>query len=567
MDQELAGLRCAVYARYSSEGQRDASIDDQKRRCRQYIEQHGGTFDESLVFADRAVSGASADRPMFTALSSLATSTPPLVDVIVTEDLSRIGRDQADLHHFRRSLEYSRVRLIGIADGIDTSAAHGSLTFSMKSIVSEIYLKDLRDKTLRGLEGRALAGFATGGVPYGYRLRKATSSDGKSVGSIIEVEEEQAKVVRRVFRLYLEGNSLATIARLLTREAVPPPRVHVKTRRAGWKDSTIRAFLHNASYAGRWKYKAREWRKVPGKNKRRPAKRREDQVITQDRPHLRIVEEDVWTAVQERLAAVSRAYGGKNKGPGRAMPNRRSSYMFSSLLYCAVCGSKMVICGGSSASYYRCEGNMKRGICENALSVREDVLRESILGELRRRLLREDSLQEARAKMAEWLGGLRRRRDAERNEVLARMEKNHANAERLVDGIAEGTLRSADVGGRLAALRNEVAADQKLLATLEEKAFAPITLPSPKDVVQIVASLEARLRADPNRARVELHQYFEDGRIELVPKFGRFYVARSKLLPLVPLMTTTPSEALGLGGRLGANQLSRSSASSCAGRI
>lgn len=555
-------MRCAIYARYSSEEQREASIDDQVRRCRQYIERHGGAFDESLVFADRAMSGASADRPKFTALSSLATSVPPLVDVIITEDLSRIGRDQADLHHFRRSLEYSRVRLIGIADGIDTAAAHGSLTFSMKGIIAEIYLKDLRDKTLRGLEGRALAKYATGGVAYGFRLRRETGPDGRAVGSVIEVDEQKAQVVRRIFRLYLEGNSLSTIARLLTREAVPPPRVHVEGRRKGWKDSTIRAFLHNTSYFGHWTYKEREWRKVPGTNKRRPARRRDEEVMKDERPHLRIVDADTWLAVQERLEAVRRAYNRKNAGPGRTIPNRRSSYLFSSLLYCGVCGSKMIICGGSSASYYRCEGNKKRGICNNALSVREDLVRESILGELRRRLLREDSLKEARAKMSEWLGGVRRRRDSERNEVLTRMEKNNVNAERLVDGIADGTLRSADVGGRLAALRNEVEADRKLLATLEHKAFAPISLPTPKDVVQIVADMEARLRADPNRGRVELHHYFEDGRIDLIPKFGRFYVARSKFLPLVPLMAQTPSEALGLGGRYGE---SRSSAISCAG--
>jgi hypothetical protein len=70
--------------------------------------------------------------------------------------------------------------------------------------------------------------------------------------------------------------------------------------------------------------------------------------------------------------------------------------------------------------------------------------------------------------------------------------------------------------------------------------------------------------ADPNRGRVELHRYFEDGRIELVPKLGRFYIAWSKFLPLVPLLAQTPSEALGLGGRY---DVSRTSASSCAGRI
>lgn len=564
METELSGLKCAVYARFSSEDQREASIDDQVRRCRQFIERHGGTFDEALVFADRAVSGASMDRPMFSALSRLATATPPLIDVIVTEDLSRVGRDQADLHHFRRSLEYSRVRLIGIADGIDTAAAHGSLTFSMKGIVAEIYLRDLRDKTLRGLEGRALAGYATGGVAYGYRLRKELGEDGKPRGSVIEIDNEQAKVVRRIFQLYLDGESLSGIASILNREKVAPPRVHVKNRRVGWKDSTIRAFLHNESYAGRWRYKAREWRKVPGKNKRRPAKRRDDQTIAQDRPHLRIVDESLWSDVQERLRAVHRAYAGKKKpGDGPAIPNRRSSYLFSSLLHCAVCGSRMTICGGGSASYYRCEGHTKRRICENALSVREDIVRESILDEMRRRLLREDALKEARERLARWLGDLRRRLDAERIEVLRRIEKNEGQAERLVDAIANGTVGAADVGARLSTLRRLVDTDRKVLSSLEQKAWAPTSLPTPRDVVKIVASLQARFRTDPTRGREELRRYFEDGRIELVPQPGRFYIARSKFLPLVPLMQT-PSEALGLGGR---DVIPRIPASSCAGRI
>lgn len=72
----------------------------------------------------------------------------------------------------QRLLEFSEVRLIRIADGIDTFAKHSTLTFGLKSLGSAIYLTELRDKTLRGLQGRALAGFGTGGVPFGYCLRK-----------------------------------------------------------------------------------------------------------------------------------------------------------------------------------------------------------------------------------------------------------------------------------------------------------------------------------------------------------------------------------------------------------
>jgi site-specific DNA recombinase len=130
-------------------------------------------------------------------------------------------------------------------------AKHSPITFGIKTLVASIYLNELRDKTLRGLEGRARAGLATGGVAFGYRLQKELGPDGKVLGSRIEISEEQAGVVRRIFTLYLEGSSFAAIAKTLNADGVAPPRVHAKNRREGWKDSTIRAMLHNESYVGR----------------------------------------------------------------------------------------------------------------------------------------------------------------------------------------------------------------------------------------------------------------------------------------------------------------------------
>src|SRR5262249_27894533 len=153
-----------------------------------------------------------------------------------------------------------------------------------------------------GLEGRALAGLATGGVAFGYALRKETGPDGKSSGTRIEVVEERAAVVRRIFELYLQGHSLGGIAKTLNEEGVPPPRVDSRTRRVGWKDSTVRAMLHNESYIGRWRYKASQWRKVPGTNRRVPVRRADPQAIVTERPALRIIDDATWRAVQDRLA-------------------------------------------------------------------------------------------------------------------------------------------------------------------------------------------------------------------------------------------------------------------------
>jgi DNA invertase Pin-like site-specific DNA recombinase len=555
---DLVGQRIAIYARFSSEGQREASIDDQVRRCSGFALENGGVVRDDLVFSDRATSGAGIDRPGYERMMRLATSKPRLVDVILVEDLSRLSRAQADLFTIQRLLEFSEVRLIGISDGIDTNAKHSRLTFGLKSLVSAVYLDELRDKTLRGLEGRALAGFATGGVAYGYALRKLATVDGKSVGTTIEIQEEQAQVVRRIFGLYLDGRSFSALARELNESGVAPPRVHAKGRRVGWKDSTIRAMLHNESYSGKWRYRASQWRKVPGTNRRVPVRRNDPQAILEERPHLRIVDAATWQAVQERLAAVRRFYTrtADGKPKGRAVPNRQTRYLFSSLLCCGVCGGKMIISGGSTDAYYRCEGHAKRGVCPNALSVRESLVCSGLLDELRHRLLSDQGIAYARKRLAERLGEFERERETELREHRRRLDRVVNQIDQLVNFIADGH-GSASVAEKLRGLEREAEAERNVLATLEREGATVIRLPAPDDLLEIVFDLEKRLRADPASGREELRRIFRDGRITLVPQPAGFYIARSEILPLVLLTPPAPQEDLG----------GRYTASSCAGRI
>lgn len=417
----------------------------------------------------------------------------------------------------------------------------------MKTAVASIYLKDLRDKTRRGLEGRARAGYATGGVPFGYRLRKEIGPNGKPIGSRAEIDPAQAKIIRLIFSLYADGYSLAGVAKRLNADGAPPPRVYAKNRRHGWKDSTVRAILHNQKYVGRWTYNEREWRKVPGTNVRRYTHRPEADIIAHDLPHLRIVADGMWTAVETRLRAVSAHYtktkGGKSKG--RSLPGRSTPYLFSSLLWCGVCGAKMVISGGSGANeYYRCEAHNKRGTCKNDLSVREAVLRASLLDEIRHRLTSEDGIRHARKTIAERLGSLARESGSKRKEHRARLEKLETQIARLVDLIAEGE-RSTAVRDRLHALEREAATERRALVTAVTAVTTPIKLPTPKEMLRIVFDLERRLLADVTKGREELRRFFRGGRIDLIPQPGGFYIARSEILPLVLLNRLSPEETPG----------------------
>ena len=200
------------------------------RRCREYVKQQGGNPDSAQVFPDFAQSGASLERPGFEAM--MAAVDAGRIKVIVTEDMSRISRDFADSAQIFKRLQFLRVPLIGVADGIDTSSKHAKLSFTVKSLVADIYLDDLRDKTLRGLEGRALAGFATGNVAYGYHT-VPVEEGGRAIGNKIEIHPRESIIIRRIFDEARSGRSFAAIAAGLNRDRIPSPRVGSLAERWG----------------------------------------------------------------------------------------------------------------------------------------------------------------------------------------------------------------------------------------------------------------------------------------------------------------------------------------------
>lgn len=158
---EVAG----IYARFSSEMQRESSIEDQIRRAKDLIKRAGGDPERAEIFPDYAVSGASLIRPGFE--SMMRAVTEKRIGVIITEDISRISRDFADAAMIFKRLQFLDVPLISVADGIDTSSKNAKMQFFMQSMMADAFLDTLRDKTLRGLEGRMLKGYATGSCPTG----------------------------------------------------------------------------------------------------------------------------------------------------------------------------------------------------------------------------------------------------------------------------------------------------------------------------------------------------------------------------------------------------------------
>lgn len=532
--KNLTGLRVAVYARYSSDNQREASIDDQVRRCREFIEHAGGMVDPNLIFADHAISGASLQRPAFEKLMSMVTAKRREVDVIVTEDLSRVTRDFADGAMVFRQLQYLDVPLLGVADGIDTSSRQAKVAFTVKSLLADMHLEELRDKTLRGLKGRILSGYSTGGLAYGYSSHEETDAQRRTIGWVIAVAPEQAAIVRRVYEEYLGGRSLTGIAGLFNAEQIPPPRAHTLHRRKGWVASTIREMLHNETYVGRRSFMRREWRKVPGTNRRLSRLRPESEVIIHEQPELQIIAPEIWNAVQARLAEVRAHYtrDGDGRPKGRSAPGRQNAYLFSGLLQCGCCSTPMVIIGGSSERYYRCGDHHKRRVCSNSLSIRERVVRVNLLAVLREMIMSPEALLYIRERLAGKLVEAQQRATGALDERRQRLARTKQRIDSLTDVIADGE-RSEALLQKLRDLEAQARDEKAAIEVLEQQARESMKVPSAEEMFARVFDLEARLMQDPLRGREELRRLFRDGVIRLDPQADGVYIARGEVLPLV----------------------------------
>ncbi|MFO0617263.1 MAG: recombinase family protein [Polyangiaceae bacterium] len=554
----LRGLRVAVYARYSSDAQRESSIEDQLRVCRAFVERHGGAVEDARVYSDAAISAASLERPGFQRMMAALVGKARTIDVLVVESQDRLSRNVADGARLLEQLQFYGVRLLSVNDGLDTASRGSKLTYAVKSLLSDLYIDDLREKTRRGLEGRALAGFSTGGLPYGYRSEPVSDGRGGTLGFRVLVDEAEADVVRRIYREYAAGRSLSGLAAALNADRVPPPRG--KGGRRGWVASTIRDMLRRSMYRGITTFNKREWRKIPGTNCRRYKTRPDADVIRSMHPDRQIVDDELWDAVRARASSVAEKY--KAAGDRLRASVGRGSYPLSGLLACGVCGAPMTIAGGSSASYYRCSDNKKRGtaVCANARTVREDETRTRILEAVEQSLATPEALTHLRKRIAERLGELSRTTSRELEERRARLARTEERIAGLVEFIATGD-RSDYVRKALADLEHQANEEKKAIGAVLESTKTPIRLPTPAEVVACALDLKRVLDGDPALAREALRKLFKGGRITMLPQEDGSYLARGEFLPLVALSAAENTNAPGrkAGGAW--------SSDGCAGRI
>jgi site-specific DNA recombinase len=485
-------IRAVIYVRYSSENQREASIEDQVRLCRERIELEG--WELAGVFHDAAVSGGSTFRRRgYNALLEGAQSGR--FEVVVAEALDRLSRDQEDVAALFKQMQFAGIKIITLAEG-EISALHVGL----KGTMNALFLKDLAQKTHRGLRGRIEAGKSAGGRCYGYDVVRRTDERGEVLRGERAINPDEAAVVQRIFGMFAAGASPMAIAKALNEKGIAGP-----SGRA-WRDTTIRGhalrgtgILRNELYIGRLVWNRLTFIRNPATGRRVSRMNAGVQSIAHDVPALRIISQELWDRVQARLANIRVESGAENPDRPRYWETRRAHHVLTGKLFCGCCNGLMTNIG---RDYLACSAARRQGTCDNGRGIRREVLEKLILDALRTRLMQPEHVATFVAEFtAEWnrLQAEASAQNAGRHRELDVVERRLAG---LIDAIADG-LRAPGLQQRLDELEARKAELERSLNA------APIPAPRlhPKlaEVYrQMVESLGAALGGDDAAEAMEV---------------------------------------------------------------
>jgi site-specific DNA recombinase len=410
-------MKVAIYARYSSDNQRDASIADQMRVCRAFAERQGWTIAQE--YSDHAVSGATLLRSGFQALMRDALNRR--FDVVLAESLDRFSRDQEDTAGLFKRLTFAGVNIVTLAEG-DITHLH----IGFKGTMNALFLKDLAEKTHRGLRGRIEDGKSAGGLCYGYRVVKALNGGTITTGER-EIEPAEAAIVERMFRDFVTGVSPKQIAKNLNREGVPGPFD------GPWSPSTIygnakrgTGILNNELYVGRLVWNRLRYVKNPDTGKRVSRLNPESEWMRKEIPQLRIVSDDLWAGAKQRQEHGRRAI----RNAGNAGGARRPQYLFSGLTKCGVCGAGFIMTGKHRLG---CFGARDQGRCDNHLTIRRDEVEARVLKALQEKLLNQELFAEFCDEFTREMNRLRMERRASLSSAKREVERIGTRIKKLLD--------------------------------------------------------------------------------------------------------------------------------------
>lgn len=360
-------MSAALYIRLSKEDDRDGpseSVTNQRALLEKYAAEHRLTVHD--IYVDDGWSGCNFDRPGFQRL--LEDIESGRVNMVITKDLSRLGRDYILTgHYLERYFPEHGVRYVSLLDGIDTGSDSSSNDITpFRAIMNDMYARDISRKITSVKRDKQRRGQFIGGKPvYGYRMHPTEKNR-------IIPDESAAAVVRRVFSMALSGTSCRAIADVLNAEGVLSPSVYARLPISGpWSGERISEMLQNETYLGNMVQGRRV--KVSYKSKKSLRKKREDWIVVEG-THEAIVDKATFDAVQIFLAS------------RRHTRNRIYDFSLKGLVFCGECGHPLGVVNrknarGDDTLYFVCR-TYQRSVREKKCSahcVKVDTVTDAVI--------------------------------------------------------------------------------------------------------------------------------------------------------------------------------------------
>jgi site-specific DNA recombinase len=443
----------ALYARYSSDLQKDKSIADQQADCENYAEKE--KIKIIATFSDRAKSAATMfDRDGLIELMRAAKEKK--FSAVIVESLDRLSRDTEDLAGIFKRLTFNGVAIHTLNEGVATS-----LNVGIRAIVGPMQLTDMAAKVRRGQRGMVRAGLAPGSIVYGYR-----SIPGGKAGER-ERDDATAKIVTRIFTEYSNQRSPVEICGDLTKDGIPTPRGG-----ASWNRQSLYAILENRMYIGEIIWGRCHTVRNPDGGKHIKRKNAPGDQASVSAPQLRIIPQELWNAVE----AVRRARATVKFGPtgkiGRRPSVARTDHLLAGMLQCGVCNGHMVISSTDKNGKPRiaCAAAIHHATCDHKRSYDLDRLQKAVIDTMRPELMTREALAELvrsfRARSDE--NKARNRKNlGDKAAVHKRLNGIEVRLHRLADAIENGGDTVKSLLDRIAPLEIERAGLQERLRLLD----------------------------------------------------------------------------------------------------
>lgn len=367
----------ALYARLSRDDEIEGdsnSIVHQKEILSEYARKHG--FENTRFYADDGYSGTNFNRPDFQRM--MTDVQAGLIKTIIVKDMSRFGRDYIMVGYYTEIfLPQADIRFIAVNDGVDTENQVDNDFTPFRNIINEWYAKDTSKKIRSVLKAKGNSGKHLSVIPpFGYK--KDPNDKEKWL-----IDDDAAQIVRKIFRMYLDGNNMGSIARKLTEEGIETPKLYAENRgikhyKAAtypeiWSRISVEYILSNYEYTGctvNFKTKRKSF-----KNKKQVIQSKEDWAVFEGTQEA-IIDKETFETVQ------------KMRGTKRAYTKFNEVNIFSGLLFCADCGGKMTIRRRKDdrrkdayvCSTYR---KKKKHLCTEH-AIKADVLKQIVLNDIRK---------------------------------------------------------------------------------------------------------------------------------------------------------------------------------------